>query len=226
MPGVADLCRTAVEMASDLDADLGERVRAAAAPAVAAVESFTAWLNDELHAHRGRRLPPRPRPVRAQVPPRAQGHGHAGRARGPRGERPTTRSAPRCCRLARELWPAWIGDEPMPDDGDAAHASRARRHRGRPSEGGRAARLLPRGERADRGVHPRARPHRPGRRPAPDHLDPALPASLRRRDADPARAARPRAWTASSPSPRRPTTGPRSRSSRSCASTTRASCAC
>ena len=38
----------------------------------------------------------------------------------------------------------------------------------------------------------RARPHRPGRRADADHLDARLPARLRRRDADPARAAGPR----------------------------------
>ena len=47
-------------------------------------------------------------------------------------------------RMARELWPTWVGDEPMPDDADAADPPRARRDRGRPPQGHRAARLLPR----------------------------------------------------------------------------------
>src|SRR5688572_28921917 len=48
MPGVADLCRTAVEMAADVDVPLRERVSAAATPAVEAVEAFIAWMRDDL----------------------------------------------------------------------------------------------------------------------------------------------------------------------------------
>src|SRR5688572_15753534 len=48
MPGVADLCRTAVEMAGDLGESARERVGAAADAATSAVDDFVTWLRDDL----------------------------------------------------------------------------------------------------------------------------------------------------------------------------------
>ena len=119
MPGVADLCRTAVSMASDLDdADIRDRVNAAADGAIAEVEAFTRWLSDELlpTAHGdfrlGRDLYERKfhHMLKATVTPDELEARAAKAYDEVRTEMLT---------LARELWPAWIGDEPMPDDGDA-----------------------------------------------------------------------------------------------------------
>ncbi len=118
MPGVADLCQTAVEMATDADEATRERVAAAAKGAVEAVEAFTSWLRDDLmptadgdfrlgrdlyerkfqHALKGTITPGEleARAAKAYDDVRAE-----------------------MLRLARELWPAWVGDEPMPDDPDA-----------------------------------------------------------------------------------------------------------
>ena len=117
MPGVADLCRTAVEMAGDIDPELRQRVSAAAAPAIAAVEAFTAWLRDELQPaadgdfRLGRELYERKfhHALKATISP-AELEARAAKAyHEVRTEMLT---------LARDLWPAWIGDEPMPDDPD------------------------------------------------------------------------------------------------------------
>ena len=105
-------------MASDLDADLRERVEAAPVPAIAAVESFTAWLSDELlptadgDFRLGRDLYERKfhHTLKATVTPDELEARAATAYDEVRAEMLT---------LARELWPAWIGDEPMPDDGDA-----------------------------------------------------------------------------------------------------------
>ena len=118
MPGVADLCHTAVEMASELDADLQQRVSAAAMPAIAAIESFTAWLGDDLQSSAdgdfrlGRDLYERKfhHALKATVTPKELEARAAEAYDEVRAE---------MLRLARELWPVWIGDEPMPDDGDA-----------------------------------------------------------------------------------------------------------
>ena len=118
MPGVADLCRTAVELASDGDDALRARVAAAAASQVAAVDSFTAWLNDELlptadgDFRLGRDLYERKfqHALKATVTP-AELEARAAKA--------YDEVRTEMLKLARELWPAWIGDEPMPDDGDA-----------------------------------------------------------------------------------------------------------
>jgi uncharacterized protein (DUF885 family) len=116
MPGVADLARTAGEEAAQLeDAALRDEVRAAADAAVAAVDRFTAWLRDELlpraegdfrlgadlydakfrHALKSGLTP-------EQLEERAKADFATVRAE--------------MTRLARELWPTWVGDEPMPDD--------------------------------------------------------------------------------------------------------------
>ena len=117
MPGVGDLCRTAVEMAGDVDADLRERVTAAAEPAIAAVEAFTTWLRDELlpsadaDFRLGRDLYERKFANRlkttltpAELEARAAATYDEVRAE--------------MLRLARELWPTWVSDESMPEDPD------------------------------------------------------------------------------------------------------------
>ena len=117
MPGVADLFRTALEMASELDAGLRDRVTAAAEPAIAAVEAFTTWLRDELlpSAHGdfrlGRELYERKfrHRLKATVTPAELEKRAAVSYDEVRAE---------MLRLARELWPQWVGDEPMPDDPD------------------------------------------------------------------------------------------------------------
>ena len=118
MPGVSDLCRTAVEMASDLDADLRQRVSAAAEPAIAAVEAFTTWLRDDLlpaaggDFRLGRELYERKfhHALKATISPSELEARAATAYDQVRAEMLT---------LARELWPAWLGNEPMPDDPDA-----------------------------------------------------------------------------------------------------------
>ncbi len=118
MPGVADLCRTAVEMSADADKGLRNRVEAASAVAVEAVDAFVAWLRDDLL-------------------PTAEGDFRLGRDLYERKFRHRLKSTlspeelesraaaaydevrAEMLRLARELWPTWIGDEPMPDDPDA-----------------------------------------------------------------------------------------------------------
>ena len=92
-------------------------------------------------------------------------------------------------RLARDLWPAWCGDRPLPDDDGAIVRGVLDAGRRRAPEGRRPARLVPRGDRADRGVLRGARRHRPRRRAAGDPVDARLPARVRRRDAVVARAA-------------------------------------
>ena len=117
MPGVADLCSTAVEMASDVDADLRERITAAATPASAAVKAFTSWLSDELlptadgDFRLGRDLYERKfhHMLKATVTP-DELEARAAKA--------YDEVRAEMLRLARDLWPAWIGSEPMPDDGN------------------------------------------------------------------------------------------------------------
>ncbi len=112
------------------------------------------------------------------------------------------------------------GDEPHPADDGALVRGVLDAIADRAPGAGRAARLLPRGERPDRGVLPRARPHRPGRRAARHPLDAGLPARLRRRDAHLAGPARQGPRRRSSRSRRCPTTGRPSSASRTCARTT------
>ena len=138
----------------------------------------------------------------------------------PRPSASTARSVPRWSGWPATLWPAWCGDRAAPRRRRRDRPRRPRRGRRRAPEGGRPARLLPRGERADRGVLPRARPHRPRRRAAGHPVDAGVPARVRRRDAVVARARSTRARRRSSRSPRCPTTGRRSGASRTCARTT------
>jgi uncharacterized protein (DUF885 family) len=118
IPGVADLCRTAVAMAADVDEELRARVTSASDGAVAAVDSFAAWLRDELlpAADGGFRLGPDlydrkfHHALKATVTPQELEARAAAAYDDVRRE---------MLSLARQLWPAWIGDEPMPDDPDA-----------------------------------------------------------------------------------------------------------
>lgn len=117
MPGVSDLCRTAVEMAADVDEATRDRVSAAAGLATAAVEAFTTWLNDDLlptadgDFRLGRELYERKfhHSLKATITPEELENRAATAYDEIRAE---------MLRLACELWPAWVGDEPMPDDPD------------------------------------------------------------------------------------------------------------
>ena len=116
--GVADLCRTAVEMAADADEPTRERVTRAADSAIAAVEGFEAWLSDDLlptadgDFRLGRDLYERKfqHALKATISPAELEQRAATAYDDVRAE---------MLRIARELWPEWIGDEPMPDDPDA-----------------------------------------------------------------------------------------------------------
>ncbi len=117
MPGVSDLCRIAVEMAADVDASLRDRVTAAARPAIDAVDAFIAWMRDHLlptaegDFRLGRDLYDRKfkHHLKGTVTP-AELEARAATAYD------EVRSE--MLRLARDLWPAQIGDEPIPDDPD------------------------------------------------------------------------------------------------------------
>ena len=119
MPGVADLCRTAASMAAQLDyTALRDRVDAAAGEAAAEVEAFTDWLRDDLlptapaDFRLGRDLYERKfhHMLKATVTPDELEFRAATAYDEVRAEMLT---------LARELWPGWIGEEPMPEDSDA-----------------------------------------------------------------------------------------------------------
>ena len=118
IPGVSDLCRTAVDMAKDTDEATRARVASAAEGATASVEAFTAWLRDEL-------LPTADGEFRLGRELYERKFHHALKATISFDElerrAATTYDDVRAemLRLARELWPTWIGDEPMPDDADA-----------------------------------------------------------------------------------------------------------
>ena len=118
IPGVSDLCRTAIEMANELDEPTRGRVAPAAEAAIAAIEAFTAWLRDELlpaadgDFRLGRDLYERKfaAVLKSTISPSELERRAAAAYDDVRAE---------MLRLARELWPAWIGDEPMPDDPNA-----------------------------------------------------------------------------------------------------------
>lgn len=118
MPGVADLCRTAVEMADGAEPAVRARVAAASEPAIVAVEAFVSWLRDEL-------APVATGDFRLGKDLYERKFHHALKATITPAELEQRASAAydevraEMARLARELWPAWIGDEPMPDDPDA-----------------------------------------------------------------------------------------------------------
>jgi uncharacterized protein (DUF885 family) len=116
--GVADLCRTAVEMAGDVDESTRQRVTGAAGSAIAAVDAFKAWLSDDLlptadgDFRLGRDLYERKfaAALKATISPAELEQRAATAYEEVRAE---------MLRLARDLWPAWVGNEPMPDDPDA-----------------------------------------------------------------------------------------------------------
>jgi len=118
IPGVADLCRTAVDMATEGDADLRERVTRAADAAIASVDAFTTWLRDEL-------LPIADGDFRlgADLYERKFHHALKATITPAELERRATRAydeiRAEMARSARDLWPTWVGDEPIPDDADA-----------------------------------------------------------------------------------------------------------
>jgi uncharacterized protein (DUF885 family) len=118
LPGVVDLVDTAVEEASKLDdVALRDEVSAAADDVRGAVAAFGDWLRDEL-------LPRADGDFRLGAELYAEKFRHALKTdMTPDQLRQRAASAydevrAEMLRLARELWPAWIGDEPMPDDGD------------------------------------------------------------------------------------------------------------
>ncbi len=116
MPGLSDLVDTAVQEASDLDdAALRAEVEAAAGPAREAINAFGAWLRDDLQ-------PRADGDFRLGAELYAQKFRHALKtdltpdeleARAASGYEEVRAQM---LRLARELWPAWMGDQPMPND--------------------------------------------------------------------------------------------------------------
>ena len=117
MPGVADLCRTAVTMAEDADESLRSRVGSAADAAIAAVEAYVAWLRDELQPtatgdfRLGRELYERKfhHALKGTITPTELEERAAAAYDEVRAE---------MNRLAREQWSTWMGDAPMPEDAD------------------------------------------------------------------------------------------------------------
>jgi uncharacterized protein (DUF885 family) len=118
MPGVADLCRTAVGMAEEIAPEMKERITQAADAAIAAVEQFIGWMKDEL-------LPTADGDFRLGADLYVRKFHHALKATITPAELERRASAAyeevraEMARIARDLWPTWIGDEAMPDDTDA-----------------------------------------------------------------------------------------------------------
>jgi uncharacterized protein (DUF885 family) len=116
MPGLIDLVDTAVQEASDLgDEALRAEVEAAAGPARDAINGFGTWLREELQ-------PRATGDFRLGAELYGQKFRHALKtdmtpdqleARAASGY---DEVRAQMLRLARELWPAWMGDRPMPDD--------------------------------------------------------------------------------------------------------------
>ena len=123
MPGVTDLIDTAVNEAQGLDdASLGGELVAAADGARAAIDGLTAWLRDEL-------LPGADGDFRLGPELYAAKFRHALQSSLTPAELEATATAEydrvraEMARLARELWPAWMGDAHAPaDDGEAVRA--------------------------------------------------------------------------------------------------------
>jgi uncharacterized protein (DUF885 family) len=116
MPGIADLVDTAVQEASDLDDEaLRAEVEAAAGPAREAIGAFAAWLRDDLQ-------PRASGDFRLGPELYAQKFGYALKTDMTPAELEARAASgyeevrAQMLRLARELWPAWMGEQPMPDD--------------------------------------------------------------------------------------------------------------
>src|SRR5918999_3118440 len=119
MPGVADLARTAATEADQLDdAALRDEVKAAAGEAAEAVDRFTGWLRDEL-------LPSAQGDFRLGQDLYRSKFAHALRSTftpeelEARAQQAFTDVRAEMLRIAEELWPSWVGPEPMPSDPDA-----------------------------------------------------------------------------------------------------------
>ena len=115
MPGLLDLADTAVEEARKLDdQELGKDVAAAAERARAAITGFTDWLRDDL-------LPTATGDYRLGAELYARKFGHALKTDVTpaelerRAESAFQEIRAEMLRLAQELWPTWMPDEPMPD---------------------------------------------------------------------------------------------------------------
>jgi uncharacterized protein (DUF885 family) len=116
MPGLIDLVDTAVQEASDLDEPaLRAEVEAAAWPARDAVHGFTAWLRDELQprATGDFRLGPE---LYAQKFRHALKTDLTPDQLEDRAASAYDEVRAQMLRLARELWPAWMGDERIPHE--------------------------------------------------------------------------------------------------------------
>ena len=119
MPGVAELSRTAAGMAAELDdAELRTRVERAAEAAATAVDSYTAWLRDEL-------LPGATGDFRLGRDLYERKFRHALKSTTTPDELEARATAAydtvraEMLRIARDLWPTLIGEEAPPADTDA-----------------------------------------------------------------------------------------------------------
>jgi uncharacterized protein (DUF885 family) len=118
LPGIGDLADTAVEEAGKLDDQtLRDEVGAAAEQARTAIAAFGEWLRTDLlpQADGDFRLGPElyarkfRHALKTEMTPDELQQRAASAYDEVRAE---------MLRLARELWPTWVGDEPMPDDPD------------------------------------------------------------------------------------------------------------
>ena len=116
MPGLVDLVDTAVQEASDLDDEaLRAEVEAAATPARDAINAFATWLRDELQprATGDFRLGPE---LYAQKFRHALKTDLTPDQLEARAASAYDEVRAQMLRLARELWPTWMADQPMPED--------------------------------------------------------------------------------------------------------------
>jgi uncharacterized protein (DUF885 family) len=118
MPGVADLCRTALALAAEADEGTRARVAGASEPAIAAVDAFVIWLRDDL-------LPTADGDFRIGRDLYERKFAHRLKATISVEELERRAVATydevraEMLRLALQLWPTWVGEEPMPEDPDA-----------------------------------------------------------------------------------------------------------
>lgn len=115
MPGVADLARSAATEAEGLREALTNEVRAAADIATTAVDAFTAWLREEL-------LPTATRDFRLGTDLYEKKFRHALKTELTPGEleqramKAFHEVRAKMSHLGRQLWPAWMGDQPLPGE--------------------------------------------------------------------------------------------------------------